>query len=754
MQILTSAGVRRVATLIMGVSLSCLGATAASAGQTKVDYETARQSRKLVAVKATAPVNVDGVLEEADWSLAPIATDFLQSEPREGEAASEPTEVRVLYDDDNLYIGVVARDRDPQGIIINELKKDFNVDNSDGFELVLDTFHDERNGYLFSINPAGAKADAQMANEGRETNRSWDALWTTESRVTENGWTAEIAIPFRTLRFSSADSQTWGVNFLRRIRRRNEESLWAPLPRIFPLARVSMAGTLEGLQGVRPGNDLRLKPYALASMGQRGRGPRDGNGDVGFDVKYGITSGLTWDFTVNTDFAQVEADEQQINLSRFSLFFPEKRDFFLENSGVFQFGTAAGGGGGGGQGGGRQDSAARNDVILFHSRTIGLSAAGGEIPILGGTRLTGRAGGYSVGLLNIQQREEGTVPATNFTALRLRRDVLANSDIGVMVLNRDENGPRWNRVIGTDANFRFFQNLNLNGNITKTMSPDASVAAGSGKDTMLRGNFNYRGDVMEFRGSYTTIGERFNDEMGYVPRVGINKSTAYFSPHLRWRGGISRWLREFWPHWDFSNVTRYDGTLESRYYDYHFPLTFQDGGFAELGFQRSVEGLSRPFNINSRRRIVIPAGEYAFNDWFATARTNQAAPFFVSSRYGFGDFYDGYRHNYQAGLGARVNEHLNITVNYSRNAVSLPGGRFTTDLLSSRVIYDFSTSVFLNALLQYNTDARQWSSNVRFNIIHRPLSDFFLVYNERRDTLTDELIDRAVIAKVTYLMAF
>jgi Domain of unknown function (DUF5916)/Carbohydrate family 9 binding domain-like len=735
---------------LLAAGFACLWAGEAHAGQ-QVDFRTAHLSRRLVAVRASAPIKIDGVLDEADWQQAPIAKDFIQNEPREGDAATEDTEVRVLYDNQNLYIGVLARDREPQRIIVNDLKKDFTVANSDGFELVLDTFRDERNGYVFSINPAGAKADAQMANEGRETNRSWDGVWTTQSQVTEEGWTAEIAIPFRTLKFTSAETQTWGVNFLRRVRRRNEESLWAPLPRIYDLSRVSMAGTLEGLQGLRPGKDLRLKPYALASMGQKGGASQIGDGALGFDIKYGITSGITWDFTVNTDFAQVEADEQQINLSRFSLFFPEKRDFFLENSGVFQFGTAQGGGGG--QGGGRQDSAARNDVILFHSRTIGLSKSGEDIPILGGTRLTGRAGAYSIGALNIQQRAQGAVPDTNFTALRLRRNVLANSDIGVMVLNKDESGLQYNRVIGADANFRFFRNLNVNGSATKTMSPAAVLAPGEGNDSMLRSNFTYRGDLWEFRGSYTTIGDRFNDEMGYVPRVGINKTTAYFSPHMRPKN-LPGWLREVWPHWDFSNVTRTGGALDSRYYDYHFPFTFQDGGLAELGFQRSIEGPAVPFTINSTRKIVIPAGEYAFNDWFVTARSNQAAAFSVSGRYGLGDFYDGYRHTYQAGVGLRFGKQLNLTTNYARNAISLPAGEFTTDLVSTRVTYDFSTKMFLNALLQYNTDARQWSSNVRFNIIHRPLSDFFLVYNERRDSVSDHLIDRALIAKMTYMMAF
>jgi hypothetical protein len=275
----------------------------------------------------------------------------------------------VLYDADNLYFGVFAHDREPFNILTSELTKDFNRESGDDFEIILDTFHDERNGYMFATNAHGAKWDAQTINEGREVNENWDALWDVKTRITEAGWYAEIAIPFRTLRFSSADEQTWGVNFQRRIRRRNEDSFWAPLPRIYDLQRVSLAGTLAGLQGVRPGNDLRLKPYVLGSAGESASVDVGTDADVGLDVKYGVTSGLTWDFTINTDFSQVEADEQQVNLTRFSLFFPEKRDFFLENSGIFQFGQGRGvvfGGGGGGLTSGRQ-----TDAILFFSRRIG-----------------------------------------------------------------------------------------------------------------------------------------------------------------------------------------------------------------------------------------------------------------------------------------------------------------------------------------------------------------------------------------------
>ena len=747
----------RAPRLFLATFLVCLCAGPVLAQTATRTERVERASRRLLAVRASQPIKIDGVLDDADWSRAPIANGFIQNEPREGDPASEDTDVRVLYDSDNLYVGVFARDREPAGIIVNDLREDFagGIANasteSDLFAMVLDTFEDKRNGYEFMVNPAGAKADAQVANEGRETNWSWDGVWTTKTRTVADGWYAEIEIPFKTLRFQNSTEQTWGLNFQRRVRRKNEDSYWAPLPRIFNLGRLSMAGTLEGLQGVVPGRDLRLKPYALSSYGDAAGKAHTSDGNGGFDVKYGVTKGLTWDFTTRTDFAQVEADEQQINLSRFSVFFPEKREFFLENSGVFGFGGAQTQASGATLG--RQDTSARNDVILFYSRQIGLSSTGGEIPIVAGTRLTGRVGRYSIGALNIQQEKQNAAPATNFTAMRVRRDVFANSDIGLMLLNKDQSGSLFNRVLGLDGNFRFFQNLNINGNFTKTSAPSSVLAAGSGHDTMFSGRSTYRGRVWEFRGSYAKVGQRFDDEMGYVPRIGISKYQAFISPHLRYRR-VSGWLREIWPHWEFSNVARADGALDSRYYDYHVPLTLEGGGNLELGVNRSVEGLAAPFRINARRGVTIAKGEYAFNDFFVGGRTSSAARFSVSYRYQLGDFYNGYRHIYETGFGAHVSKQLNVTANYARNVVSLPAGAFNTNLLTSRIIYSFSTKMFVNALVQYNTDARQWTSNVRFNIIHHPLSDFFFVYNEQRDSQTNEMLSRALIAKVTYMMAF
>jgi hypothetical protein len=385
---------------------------------------------------------------------------------------------------------VFARDDEPGRLIVNDLKKDFDTESSDGFRIVLDTFHDARNGYTFATNPAGAKYDAQMANEGRDRNANWDGIWDVATRTTETGWYAEIRVPFRTLKFEGRDIQTWGVNFERKVRRLNEDSYWSPVPRIYNLDRVSMAGTVEGLTGLRPGMNLRFKPYAATTSSTLQGSRTTGELDAGLDVKYGVTTGLVWDFTVNTDFSQVEADEQQVNLTRFSLFFPEKRDFFLENSGILQFGTNSGQFGGGGQGGG---GGGGREMQLFFSR-IGLSENGEPIPILGGPRLTGRQGGYSVGVLNIQQREGQMTAAANFTALRLRRDVLANSDFGAILLNKEEHGPHFNRVAGLDANFRF-GDLTLNAYVARSFSPDPAsqdLASTRGNAYASRAGFNYQ----------------------------------------------------------------------------------------------------------------------------------------------------------------------------------------------------------------------------------------------------------------------
>jgi hypothetical protein len=506
-----------------------------------------------------------------------------------------------------------------------------------------------------------------------------------------------------------------------------------------------MAGTVEGMRGLRPGKNIRVKPYAASASSTLGGQHTRGEFDAGIDVKYGVTSGLVWDFTVNTDFSQVEADEQQVNLTRFSLFFPEKRDFFLENSGIFQFGTTQGQFGGGGGGGGSRE------MRLFFSRRVGLSDNGEPIPILAGTRLTGRQGAYSVGVLNIQQREQNAIPGTNFMALRLQRDVLANSDIGAILLNKEQAGASFNRVAGLDANFRFGF-LTANAYLARSFSPESTTPA-DGNAYASRAGFNSQSRTWQAQTGYGGIGERFDDQMGYVPRQGIHNFDGRYGRYVR-PAAWSKWLRQMQPHVEFDVFRHQDGGLDTSYMGYHWNFNLQDGSNAEIGVNPQIEEIREPFTINSSSGTVVNPGRYDYDEYFAFWRTNESALLSFNTRYAVGNFYDGYRRNLNFGPSIRLNENLNASVNLQINDIELSTGSFVSKLLTTRVNYNFNTKMFFNALVQYNSDNHQWTSNLRFNIIHRPLSDFFLVYNERRDERTGQMISRAVIAKMTYLVAF
>ena len=718
-----------------------------------IDYDTIHLERRLSAVRTSGAITLDGRLDEPSWSEAALASGFIQNDPREGTPATYDTEVRVLYTDDALYFGVFARDDEPSKLTVSDLKKDYNTGSSDGFRVVLDTFHDGRNGYQFATNPAGAKWDSQMANEGRDNNANWDGVWDVKTRITETGWFAEIWIPFRALKFGDADPQVWGINFERKLRRLNEDSYWAPIPRIYDVQRVSLAGTIEGMRGLRAGRNIRVKPYALTS-GSRVASRTGTAGDFqgGLDVKYGVTSGLVWDFTANTDFSQVEADEQQVNLTRFNLFFPEKRDFFLENQGIFNFGQEFGGGFGGGGNFRAGRTNQTQDMRLFFTRRIGLSDNGDALPILAGTRLSGRQGAYSLGVLNIQQREDQGVAATNFTALRLRRDVLANSDVGAVLLDKEVAGPAFNRIAGVDGNFRF-GNLQMNTFLSKSFSPVGRTPA-NGNDYTSRGNFNYQSRTWRLNARYTAIGARFNDELGFIPRVGVHEQNGQVTRILRPKW-LPRTIRELSPHWQFAQFNRQDGyALDQRTQEFHFPVNFANGSFLEGGWNTNLEIIRTPFSLNGARGVRVSTGRYEYTEYFITFAPNDSARLSSGARYTIGRFYDGYKRSYAWGPTFRANERFNAALNVQLNDISLPTISYVSTLMTTRVNYNFSTKVFLNALLQYGTDSHQLSSNIRLNIIHRPLSDFFFVYNEHRDERTGLMQDRSLIAKMTYMVAF
>jgi Domain of unknown function (DUF5916) len=724
-----------------------------------IDYESAHLERRLAAKRATGKIVIDGILSEHDWADAPIASHFIQNDPREGEAATYDTEVRFLYDDDNIYFGAVAHDAEPSKIIVNDLKRDFNTRSGDIFGIVLDTFHDERNGFMFETNPAGAKFDAQFVNEGREFNSNWDGVWFVKSRITEDGWVTEIAIPLKTVRFGDQDPQTWGVNFIRRTRRLNEDSYWSPLPRIHRFTRVSLAGTLEGLAGLRSRRDVKVTPYGKGSVNQAAGTSTDGSVDAGVDAKLGIGGSLRLDLTLNTDFSEVEADVQQINLTRFSLFFPEKRVFFLENSGIFRFGPpqdqrntqfqssfgASASNLAGGQSRGE-------DLLFFFSRRIGLTDDGEQIPVVGGGRLTGRVGAFDVGVLNIQtgkadlNEESLAGNGDNFTVARVRRNLFASSDIGVIFINRENmTTGHYNRGIGADANFRLTPAVNVNAYLAKTLTPDLS-----GDDLAGRVGWTYEGRLFEVQNAYSTLQDNFNPEVGFAPRIGVKRASNYAGYHYRpdW---LPQGLREINPHVELEYFTDQKNVVVSRYFNTHVSLQMQNGGFVEVGLNSNLEQPQDSFEIIPD--ISIPPGFYTFNEWFALMYSDTSRTVAWNVRAGTGDFYSGTKDSISLGGVLKAGRKLSAGADWSYNDIVLKEGRFKTHLLTARFAYNFTTNMFLNALVQYNNLTHEWSSNIRYNFIHRPLSDLFVVYNDLRDE-TGLPKNRAFIVKYTQLLSF
>ncbi len=391
--------------------------------------------------------------------------------------------------------------------------------------------------------------------------------------------------------------------------------------------------------------------------------------------------------------------------------------------------------------------------MLFFSRRIGLSGDSNAtpVPILAGGRVTGHVGPYAIGALNIEQQAQGTSPATNFTAVRVQRNVLANSDVGMIVLNTAGAG-RNNAVAGADANFLFHQNLNVSGYLVRSFSSQ-TIDPGTGHDWFGQIGYYYPTAHFDSTTTFTTIGSRFDDQLGFLPLAGVDKVQGRTGWHFR-PVRTYGWLREIFPHTHYTNITRPGQGFYSRYVDYHLPFTFQNSTSLEVGINTSRERLQRPFLIDSRRGITVPAGLYDRRDPFVKFTTNPGAPLSVNAEYLAGPFYGGYEHSYTAGGTLRTSARLNAGLQWTRDVVALPAGSFTTDLVSTNVDYNFSTHAFLNALIQYNTDTEQWSANVRFDIIYRPLSDLFIVYNDQRDAITGDLIGRALVTKLTYLMAF
>ena len=677
----------------------------------------------------TERLTIDGRLDEPVYARHQPAGGFLQAEPHYNEPATEQTEIWIFFDDRAVYVGIRCFDSDPQQWSSIDMRRDAMGTLGETVSVAFDTFNDKRNGFTFGVNPNGGISDSAITNE-RDSNRDWNTIWETKTARFEGGWTVEMSIPFKSLRYAPGE-QIWGINVRRSVRWKNEMSYLNPVPQggqfssFFGLYRFSSAATLVGLTAPPESRLFELKPYGISSVKTdlEADAPYSNKtgASFGVDTKVGVTRGLTADLTYNTDFAQVEEDEQQANLTRFSLFFPEKREFFLEGQGIFTFGGATQ----------RRTGNPGEVPIPFFSRRIGINDRGQPVPILGGGRLTGRVGDYSIGMVNIQTRQDDLSgqPSTNFAVLRLRRDILRRSNIGVIAVNRSANGTRLsgNQTYGVDGLFSFFENLNINTYLARTQTPRLR-----GNDGSYRVQLEYNADRYGIILEDMMVGEHFNPETGYVRRKDIHRNIANFrfSPRPRSSDTVRKY--EFSGGVDqFARVS--DGLLETRVVDGSFGIEFQNSDRLGVQFLDNLEQLTESFDVFGG--VEIPAGRYRFRNMIADYTLGQQYPMSGMVSYEYGGFFAGTKHTLGFTRGrAEPLANLFVEPGVSLNWVDLPQGRFVAKVLTSRVIYTFTPRTSLGALVQYNSNNNTLSVNARLRWEYRPGSDLFVVYNDGRDT--------------------
>ncbi len=678
----------------------------------------------------TAPL-IDGeVLEEDYWRAIPAVTELWQIQPNSGQVASEKTEVYIAYTNTTFYIAVVCHDAQPDKLVVSDARRDASLDNTDSFIFLVDTYHDGQNGFIFGTNSQGVEYDAQVNNEGQGNfnvnrqqggiiggfNINWDASWEVKAKVGTFGWSAEFAIPLRTLRFKSGENQSWGFNFRRNIRKSNEIAYWAPMPIQFDLNRVSMAGELTGLNLKNPGN-LKVIPYVL---GQVARDYEDPNSktelqpEVGVDVKYSVTPSLTLDLTYNTDFAQVEVDDQQVNLDRFNLFFPEKRPFFLENAGQFSVGSPG-------------------EVDLFFSRRIGIGTNGQQVPIIGGARLSGKVNKTNIGFLSMftEGVEEEAIDPNNFTVARVNHEFAKRSAIGAAFINREGMGEvddDFNRTFAFDGRLGIGKKAQLSGFYARTVTPGIDDGAHS-----FQFKSNYLWNGLDLSAAYTEVGEGFNPEVGFLLRNAFRKPELRILKQIRPKNFIG--ILELRPHisyrsyWDFNNFL----VTSFLHVDNHWE--WKNGIELHTGINFTLEGVVEDFEISDE--VIVPAGSYRHNEAQFVFFTNPSKMFSINIRSVTGGFFGGKRYANSGTLAIRLGDKFNSEWSLIHNDIQLPNGDFTTDIFRARLSYSFTPLIFVQSLFQYNSVSGIWSSNARFGWLQQANTGLFLVYNE---TTADGLI--------------
>ena len=673
------------------------------------------------AVQISAEPSIDGeVLSDEVWQMIQPFGNLSQMQPNYGEAPSEKTEIRIAYTSSTFYVSVVCHDAEPNKLVVSDARRDADLENTDAFIFILDTYKDNQNGFVFGTNSIGVEYDAQVDNEGQGNfnanrqqggtiggfNINWDGSWEVKTKVGEYGWSAEFAIPLRTLRFQAG--KDWGINFRRNIRKNNEIVYWSPLPVGFDIYRLSLAGTLSGLDLRNPGN-LKVIPYALGKSSKdflAADSDYKFDAEFGGDIKYSITPSLTLDLTYNTDFAQVEVDQQQVNLDRFNLFFPEKRPFFLENAGLFSVGSPG-------------------EVDLFFSRRIGIGEEGNAVPIIGGARLSGKINRTNVGLLTMFTEDvEGTnIEKNNFTVARVNHEFKGRSALGAVLVSREglETSGDFNRTMAIDGKLGLGRKARMSGFFAKT---DGTVDAEDEHAFKLQ--TDYKWNNWEIRGAYTEVGQGFNPEVGFLLRSSFKKPEGLVLYHLRPKNKNSKIL-EHRPHVSYRGYWNFDGFQETGFLHVDNHWEFKSGFEVHTGVNFTTEGVLDSFEI-SEDVFVLP-GIYKHAESQLILMTNASKPISFNLRSVIGGSFGGTRYLNSATLALRQGDKLNVAFTYMYNKVNLPVGDFNANVFISQLSYSFKPNIYIQALVQNNTVNKLWAANLRFGWLQRANTGLFVVYN-------------------------
>jgi len=690
--------------------------------RTAAGQEPSKPSLKAIPLQEETII-LDGVLDEPVWQSGEAATGFIASEPVDGLPATAESFVRVAYDQNNLYIGADLRDPDPLLVYADERRRDALFDRSDAFSVLIDPFHDHQTGFLFDTNPLSALSDALVSQNGARIERDWDGLWEAAARRTETGWSVEFRIPFLTIRFQSGASQIWGMQFRRRVPHLKETSFWGRVGREHPDFEVSLAGHLTGMEAFRQERRLWIKPYGRGSYEINRAELNDDrhiDTDAGGDLRYRFQTNLTLDLTYQTDFAETEADLFQTNLTRFPLFFPEKREFFLEGKNFYDFGLS-----------GR--------VQTFFSRRIGL-AQGQVIPILGGGKLTGKVGPYGIGTLYMQtEADEGVgLPAERFGVVRFSRDLGVRSNVGLIATDRAARTDSGSQTLGFDTTLSPNERLSLDGFWSRSGGADREAPGQAHYQ-----NFNWRDPFWRINVSHLRIDEAFNPALGFVQQTDLDESFGYVDIRPRPSSGP---IREIGLKTEMTYQMETDGDFLYKSNYNRVQADFWSGDFFLVSVDPQRERLPEEFEI--RPGIVIPAGTYHYTHTNIYFNTDVRRPVSGIVSLLWGGFYDGRRTSLTLDLTAAPGPGLKLGAGWQTNWVDLPQGAFTAQIINTDFSWSLTNWMLLQGLVQWDREADLLAANVRFSWEYREGSRLYLIVNPSHQGDENELL---VLTKITWL---